>query len=294
MSVTPLFAQTPERALSQCIATLAREASLEINVQDVKHLEEARTLLPAGKTVYVSHLPKQQWADTVAASRAVIAAGFRPVPHIPVRLLANRQHLDEVLAGLAGAGVGEVLLISGDYEQPQGEFSQVLQVLQTGALQAHGITRVSIAGHPEGHPRVALEEIRRAEVAKARYAEENGLTATFVTQFCFESAPFIDWARELRSQGVRAKLVAGVAGPAKLTTLVNFALRCGVGRSIRALSARPGVMNMLVSEHGPDDIVQQLAQAIVANDTDIGGIHVFCLGGFLRSSKWLRAPRLEN
>src|SRR6266851_2535428 len=98
------------------IAELAREASIEINVHDVVHLEESRRLLPAGKALYVSHLPKQQWRETEAACRAVRAAGFRPVPHVPVRLLPDAAAVDRVLSGFVDAAqVDEVLLISGDY-----------------------------------------------------------------------------------------------------------------------------------------------------------------------------------
>ncbi len=289
MSVTPLFAMTPERLLAQRTAALGSTASIEINVQDVKHLEQSRTLLHAGRKIFVAHLPKQAWDDTVSACRAVRRAEYEPIPHIPVRLLANRAAFDDLLDALAGeAGVREVLLISGDYPQALGEYSSVLDALRTDLLQRHGMTRVCIAGHPEGHPRVDLAEIRRAEIDKAKYAKQNGLEATFVTQFCFEAEPFLTWSRELDAAGVDAPRVAGLAGPAKLTTLVNFALRCGVGRSMRALSSRPGVINKLMSEHAPDDIVATLAQAIQADDTSITGLHVFCFGGFLRACKWLK------
>lgn len=289
MSVTPLFAMTPERLLAQRTAALASAASVEINVQDVKHLDASRALLRAGRKIFVAHLPKQAWDDTVQACRAVRQAEFEPIPHIPVRLLANRAAYDDLLAALVReAGVREVLLISGDYPQAQGEYSNVLQALRTDLLQRHGITRVNLAGHPEGHPRVALEEIRQAEIDKARYAHQAGLQATFVTQFCFEPEPFLVWSRELDEAGVTAPRVAGLAGPAKLTTLVNFALRCGVGRSVRALSSRPGVLTQLMSEQKPDDILATLAQAIQADETKISGLHMFCFGGFLRTCKWLK------
>src|SRR5271154_2890419 len=143
--------QEPETTIAQ----LAREASIEITVHDIVHLEECRGVLPAGKTLFVSHLPKQQWRDTEAACRAVRAAGFRPVPHVPVRLLPDAASADRVLGGFVdGARVDEVLLISGDYPQALGPYTEVLQLLHSGALQRHGLRRVTVAGHPEGHPKV--------------------------------------------------------------------------------------------------------------------------------------------
>jgi hypothetical protein len=90
---------SPEQDVAATIAQLAREASIEINVHDIGHLEEGRRLLPAGKAVYVSHLPKQEWRETEETCRAVRAAGFRPVPHVPVRLLPDAATVDRVFGG---------------------------------------------------------------------------------------------------------------------------------------------------------------------------------------------------
>src|SRR5687767_5503181 len=94
----------------EAIAELARECSIEMNVQDVRDLDASRALLPLGKKVYVSHLPKQTWRQTLDACRAVSGAGFDPVPHIPVRLLESDRALDSFLAdAVSSAGVHEVL-----------------------------------------------------------------------------------------------------------------------------------------------------------------------------------------
>lgn len=275
--------------LREGIAALMRAASIEINVQDVKHLDASRTLLARGTKMYVSHLPKQRWDDTIAACHAVRAAGFDPVPHVPVRLLDDAATLDRLLAELTErARVAEVLLISGDYPQARGPYSNVLQVMRTGKLQMHGLQRISLAGHPEGHPSVSLEEIRRAEVEKASYAREIGLDATFVTQFFFESTPFLEWSRELRSRGVQARLTAGIAGPASIATLFKLALRCGVGPSIRALGARPGVIGKLLGDHDPEQLIGDLAEALTMDTAQFSGLHLFCFGGYLRTCRWLK------
>ena len=283
-------ALSPVGEVAAAIARLAREASIEITVHDIAHLEESRRLLPAGKALYVSHLPKQQWQETEAACRAVRAAGFRPVPHVPVRLLPDAATLDRLLGGFVDAAqVDEVLLISGDYSQALGPYTEVLQVLTSGALQRHGLRRVSVAGHPEGHPRVPLADIRRAELDKARLAEQAGLELTLLTQFFFEDAPFLDWVRELRSAGVRARLVGGLAGPTRLGTLIKFAMRCGAGPSVRVLTARPKAFTKLLGDHGPESVLRGLAEARCENSSDFAGVHLFCFGGFVRTGQWLQA-----
>jgi methylenetetrahydrofolate reductase (NADPH) len=283
-------ALSPEQDVVATIAQLACEASIEINVHDVGHLEESRRLLPAGKAVYVSHLPKQEWRETEETCRAVRAAGFRPVPHVPVRLLTDAATVDRVLGGFVDtAQVDEVLLISGDYPQAIGPYAEVLQLMNSGALQQHGLKRVSVAGHPEGHPKVQLAAIRRAELDKVRMAQQAGLVLTLVTQFFFEQTPFLEWARELRSAGVQARIVGGLAGPTKLGSLIKFAMRCGAGASMRVLTARPAAFTKLLGDHGPESVLRGLAQARCDNSSDFSGIHLFCFGGFVKTCQWLQA-----
>jgi methylenetetrahydrofolate reductase (NADPH) len=134
---------------------------------------------------------------------------------------------------------------------------------------------------------VTLDEIRCAERGKTALASAAGLDVTLVSQFFFECAPFLEWVSSVRSQRVRTRIVAGLAGPAGLATLCRFALRCGVGPSIRALSARPTSVMGLVGNRGPEPVVRELAQARGAGETDFDGIHLFSFGGFLRSCQWL-------
>lgn len=282
-----------ELTVAGTIARLAREASLEIGVHDVKELEAGRAFLSPGHKVSITFLPKQEWNATIAVSRAVREVGLEPVPHIPVRVLASEQQLDEVMAGLVSdARVQEVLLISGDYPRATGPFARVEDVLHTGVLEKHGVRRVAFAGHPEGHPQVAREEIRRAQLEKARRAEALGLTTTFITQFFFEAEPFLQWAAEMRGAGVHARLIAGLAGPARLSTLFKLAVRCGAGASIRALGAKPAAFTKLLGEHGPESIIRTLADAQNTGDSDFAGIHLFCFGGYLRTCQWLH--RIAN
>ncbi len=282
------FAATDASSIASAVAQLVRRASVELNVQDVKELPASRELLPHGTRLYVSHLPKQSWDDTVGACRAAKEAGFDPIPHIPVRLIESESHLDMLLAQIAQAQVAEILLISGDYPRAAGPYALVADVLRSGLLQRHGLRRVSFAGHPEGHPAVPLAEIRRAELEKAELAAQLGLEATFVTQFFFESAPFLQWASEARRRGiVSARLVAGLAGPVGLATLLKFAKRCGVGSSIRALTARAGAFTKLLGEYRPEELVGELAAAQAENPARFDGVHFFCFGGYLRTCEWL-------
>ncbi|MFC4311825.1 methylenetetrahydrofolate reductase [Steroidobacter flavus] len=286
MTQPKIEARVPSIVEQTAIARLARECSIEMNVQDARDLRRARGLLPSGKKVYVSHLPKQTWQQTLDACREVREVGFDPIPHVPVRLLDSEHTLDAFLRqAVSEAQVAEILLISGDYPQAVGPYSSVADVLRAGRLHEHGLRGVSMAGHPEGHPKVPLAEIRRAEREKVTLAQAAGLQTTLLTQFFFEAPPFLKWADELRADGVSARLVAGLSGPASIATLLRYAVRCGVGPSIRALGARPTSLTKLIGDHGPEALVRTLAD--VSPDR-YDGLHFFTFGGFLRTCEWLQ------
>lgn len=290
MTQSKVEAMAPSVVDPASIARLARECSIEMNVQDARLLHRARELLPPGKKVYVSHLPKQTWQQTLDTCREVREVGFDPVPHLPVRLLDSERTLDEFLQAARRAEVAEILLISGDYPQAIGPYSTVAEVLRAGKLSDHGFRGVSMAGHPEGHPKVPLAEIRRAEREKVQLAQAAGLQVTLLTQFFFEAPPFLEWAAGLRADGVSAKLVAGLSGPASISTLLRYAVRCGVGPSIRALGARPTSLTKLIGDHGPEQLMRTLAGVPQPDLYD--GLHLFTFGGFLRTCEWLK--RIED
>lgn len=270
------------------VRELVREASIEIGSHELEGFAQAREHLQPGQRIYVSHLPRQTWERTLEVCGVIAAAGFDPIPHVPVRLLSGESQLAELLRAAWQVGVREPLLISGDYATPSGDFSEVLQALRTGVLESVGFTRVSFAGHPEGHPAVAPRTIHQAQVEKARFAAALGLHATFVTQFFFSAKPFVQWACALRSEGIHARLVAGLAGPAKLGQLLRLATRCGVGPSLRALSRRPASMRRLLREHAPDDLLAELAGEWQRCAGLFDGAHFFSFGGFAQTVDWLR------
>lgn len=276
--------------MESSIVQLAQEASIEINVHDLKDLEASRAFLRPGTRMFVTFLPKQQWDESRDACRAIQRAGFEPVPHVPVRLMRDADMMNRVFAGLIeNGGAQELLLLSGDYPHPEGPYTCVEEVLSTGVLRKFDLRRVSFAGHPEGHPKVSAEEIRRAELAKALGAAITGMQVSIMTQFFFEAEPFLQWVGEMRAARVQARLVGGLVGTTRLSTLFKFAARCGAGPSIRALGERPSSLLKLIGEHGPERVMRDLAKAHGNPSSDFDGVHLFSFGGFLRTCRWLHA-----
>jgi len=276
--------------VANVLIELARTASIEANVHDKEHLESCAALITAGTRMYVSHLPNQSWEETCLTSAMVRMSGFNPVPHIPIRLIESDRALHTLLHTLAErAQIEEVLLISGDYPQSRGPYSAVAEVLKDFPFMDYGIKTVSLAGHPEGHPRVSPEVIREAEHDKCMIAASRGLHGRLVTQFFFEPDPFLAWSDDKMHNKLPAERIAGIAGPASTSTLFKFALRCGVGPSLRALGARPGSLLKLMGDYTPNALVFSLANAKLREPDLFNGLHVFCFGGLVRTCTWLQS-----
>src|SRR5262249_27239096 len=151
-----------------------------------------------------------------------------PVPHIAAREIASRQALDDFLARLRSeADVRRVLLIAGDIAGARGPFKSSRDVAATGMLEPYGIANVSVAGHTEGHPYLDEAATFRGLETWRDWARETKVRVDIVTQFCFESAPILDYLRALDARGITLPVTIGFAGPATPATLTKFALRCG-------------------------------------------------------------------
>ncbi len=108
------------------------------------------------------------------------------------------------------------------------------------------------------------------------------------TQFAFEAQPIIDWANRLGDAGITLPIHVGVAGPAKLQTLIKFAIACGVGPSLRVLQKRAMDVSKLLLPYEPTDVLRDLAIHKSENpDSLIANAHVFPLGGIKTAAHWM-------
>jgi len=271
----------------RAILALLAGASLELSSRDPAEIDACAGLLEPGTPVYISLPPGQTYHGTVALAARLARAGFRPVPHVAARRIAGREALDDYLARAAGeAGVDSALLIAGDSDRAGDAFDSSLALLETGLFQRHGIAHIGVAGYPEGHPRIAASVLETALAAKKAFARRAGLELAVVTQFCFEAEPILSWTARMKGHGLPVRV--GLAGPASLPRLLRFAVRCGVGNSVRALKGRPQAITRLLVEAGPEGVVRNLARHA---SPPITGVHFFCFGGLMRTARWLCAVR---
>ncbi len=247
-----------------------------------------RAHLRPGAMVYITFLPGSDFDDTIAVAKRLKGEGFLPVPHFAARSIPDAAYLDDKLARLSGeAGLEQVLVIAGALDTPVGDFSDTMQLLETGLFDKHGIRRFGVAGHPENSPDISDNAIAGALRWKNDFAERSGAELYVVTQFCFEAAPVIAWDRRIQAEGNRLPIYIGIPGLATIRTLLAHAKACGIGPSIKFLTRQARNITKLMSVSAPDKLVSDLA-AYKANDPTCGivGVHMYPLGGLRRSAKW--------
>jgi methylenetetrahydrofolate reductase (NADPH) len=276
--------------LSSAIVALVQGASLELMPRDKAAVDRCIEKAVPGSEVFIARVPGDAHGATVATAVLLRKAGFEPIPHVGARYFENQAALDDTLARLVGeAGVDKILCIAGDLDHAAGPYPASTDVIATGLLPKHGIKRVGIAGYPEGHGKIALPVLAEHMAKKLDLLAQQGVPALIVTQFCFEAAPIVDFVSRVRARGVTAPIRVGLAGPASLTTLTKFAIRCGVGNSLRALTSGRGITRLL-SEAGPEEVVAALAQATLGAE----GLHFYTFGGVSKAADWLNAVRAGN
>ena len=269
------------------IGELVTACSIEISPRDDFAGERLRELFDPGTTVFVNHPGSVTHHDIVAACARLRQAGFNPVPHIAVRRLASFTQANDFLHRAAGeAEVRAVMIIGGDPDHPVGPFPDAYGLLASGLVGHHGLREVLFAGYPEGHPRIASRTLDEALRAKVALARRQGLEVSLVTQFGFDAAPILRWIAALRAQDIVCTVLVGIAGPATVATLAKFAVRCGIGASLRALARGHTAFARILAEAGPDALIG----ALVAEEEPgrpIDGLHVFTFGGVRRTAEWI-------
>ena len=266
-------------------------ASIEILPKQIPATGELVALLPRGTRVYLTDIGSAETdADMLAATRRLREAGCVPVPHLASRRISSHAALENRIGRLAEeAGVTDVLVIGGGVSPPAGPFTSSMDLLETGLLDRYGITDLAVAGHPEGSPdfseATALEALR----SKQAFAERTGARLRIVTQFGFDAQKALAWADNLSRIGFDIPIHMGVAGPAKITTLIKYGTLCGVGNSLSMLTRHGGSLLSLATGYAPDTFVVPLEQhRKSAAPGAVAQIHVFPFGGLDKAAAWLR------
>ncbi|MCA0272600.1 MAG: methylenetetrahydrofolate reductase [Proteobacteria bacterium] len=264
--------------------------SIEVMPRTAEKVEDFRALLPAGTRVYIAHIDGTPIEEMVATAKRLNAEGFPVMPHFPARSIRDKATLTDWIARYQGeADVRQALLLGGGIATPSGDFDNSMQLIETGCFD--GFDRLHVAGHPEGNkdidPDGSDRNVLEALRWKQAFSERTDAKMAMATQFCFEAQPVIEWVNRLNAEGINLPVHIGVAGPAKLQTLIKFAIACGVGPSLKVLQKRAMDVTKLLLPYEPNDFVAELAAHKAANPSfGIEAVHFFPLGGIKTNATW--------
>ena len=208
--------------------------SIEVVPTSAAKIESFADVLPKNTRVYIAHLEKENIAAMVATAKRLNDEGFTVMPHIPARMILNQAMLNDWISMYQNeAGVDEALLLAGGSTKPIGEFDSSVQLIESGLFDKAGFKRLHIAGHPEGSkdidPNGGTKNVAEALSWKQEFSKRTDASMAIATQFCFDASVVKKWAENIKENGIDIPIHIGIAGPAKLQTLIKFSIECGIG-----------------------------------------------------------------
>ena len=272
------------------VESFLQDYSIEVMPRTAEKVEDFRQLLPEGTRVYVAHIEGTPIDEMVATAARLNRDGYKVMPHFPARIIKDKVTLADWVARYQGeADVKQALLLAGGVTQPHGDFDSSMQLLETGLFG--DFDRLHVAGHPEGNrdidPNGGMKNVDEALAWKQKFSETSGAKMALATQFAFDANPIIEWANSIKAAGIDLPVHIGIAGPAKLQTLIKFAIACGVGPSLKVLQKRAMDVTKLLLPYEPTEVINTLAAHKAATpDFNIESVHFFPLGGIKTNANW--------
>lgn len=292
--------KTLHQPVNPQVETFLKGYSIEVMPRTADKVDDFREYLPEGTRVYIAHIDGTSIDDMVATAARLNRDGFNVMPHFPAKIIKDAIMLGDWIARYQGeADVKQGLILAGSPAKQLGELSSSMELLETGLFDKAGFARLHVAGHPEGNrdidPDGSDENVMAAARWKQAFSERTDAKMALATQFAFEAEPIIEWVDAIQTAGIDLPVHIGIAGPAKLQTLIRFAIACGVGPSLKVLQKRAMDVTKLLLPYEPNDVVTKLAAHKAANpDFNIEQVHFFPLGGIKTNANWAIAQGGKN
>jgi len=293
MTIIDLIGRSRNPAARPVPTNLEHGWSIEVMPRTAAKIDDFRAILPVGTRVYIAHIAGTPIGDMVATAARLAGEGFTVMPHLPARIIADAAMLDDWLQRYQGeANVTQALLLGGGVSTPAGQFDSSIQMIETGLFDRYGFSWLHVAGHPEGNKDIDADgttaRVDEALMWKQDFAQRTDAKIAITTQFAFDAKVVIDWAERIQHAGVTLPIHVGIAGPAKLQTLIKFAMACGVGPSLKVLQKRAMDLTKLLLPYEPTDVVRQLMDhKAQAPGSLIETLHMFPLGGIQVAAEWM-------
>ena len=268
--------------------------SIEVTPRAVAKIENLHELIPSGTLVYIAHIEGTPIEEMVKTAKKINEQGYATMPHFPARIIKDKKTLKDWISNYQNeANVKSALLLGGGINKPYGEYDSSIQLIESELFDLAGFEKLYIAGHPEGNkdidPDGSTKNIDQALSWKNEYKNRTDADMAITTQFCFDSKTVINWANDIKNKGVDIPIHIGIAGPAKLQTLLRYSIECGVGASIKILQKRARDLTKLLLPYKPTKILSELAEHKFNNPNfNIEKVHFFPLGGVKQVTSFVK------
>ena len=268
--------------------------SLEVTPRAALKIDNFADLLPKGTLIYIAHIEGTPIEDMTSTAKKINEQGFKPMPHFPARIIKDKNVLQDWISRYQNeADVKNALLIAGGANKPYGDYDSSIQLIESELFDKANFQNLHIAGHPEGStdidPDGTTKNVDEALSWKNEFSKRTDASMAITTQFSFDSKTVINWANDIKKSGIDIPIHIGVAGPAKLQTLLRYSLECGVGASIKIIQKRALDLTKLLLPYKPTTIISELANYKADNpDFNIDKVHFFPLGGVKQVSDFVK------
>ncbi len=267
--------------------------SIEVTPRSANKIECFADVLPENTRVYIAQINIDDIPEMIVTAKRLRDEGFEVMPHFPARMIKNHAVLNDLISMYQNeAGVDEALLLAGGLPSPAGDYNSSIQLIESGLFDKAGFKRLHVAGHPEGNkdidPDGSNKNVSEALSWKQEFSNRTDASMAITTQFCFDANVVKKWADTIKGSGIDIPIHIGIAGPAKLQTLLKFSIECGVGASMKVLTKRARDITKLLLPYKPTQILSDLANYRAQDSSlNIEQVHFFPLGGVKRAAEFV-------
>ena len=267
--------------------------SIEVTPRSANKIECFADVLPENTRVYIAQINIDDIPEMIVTAKRLKDEGFEVMPHFPARMIKNHAVLNDLISMYQNeAGVDEALLLAGGLPSPAGDYNSSIQLIESGLFDKAGFKRLHVAGHPEGNkdidPDGSNKNLSEALSWKQEFSNRTDASMAITTQFCFDANVVKKWADTIKDSGIDLPIHIGIAGPAKLQTLLKFSIECGVGASMKVLTKRARDITKLLLPYKPTQILSDLANYRTQDSSfNIEQVHFFPLGGVKQAAEFV-------
>ena len=279
---------------SEAIKKFLDGFSVEVTPKAASKIENFEDYIPSGTLVYIAHIEGTPIEEMVATAKKINEQGFCAMPHFPARIIKDKNVLEDWISRYKNeANVSNALLIAGGANKPYGEYDSSIQLIESELFDKADFNNLHIAGHPEGSmdidPDGSTTNVDQALSWKNEFSKRTDANMAITTQFSFDATSVNSWANNIKEAGIDIPVHIGIAGPAKLQTLLRYSIECGVGASIKIIQKRAKDLTKLLLPYKPTNIITELATYKANNPSfNIEKVHFFPLGGIKQVSDFVK------